>query len=327
MRQAIDVCRKCSENLWWITCIQMGIAPVQHIPTEALEVSPAQSARSMSAVAGVVISGLVILVYAAILKDLFNDWWTLPNLSYGLLIPPLAGYLFWLEMPSILARPARPDNRGLLVVLAAMALLVVGNLAAEFFLQRISFVLLLVGLLWTFQGRERLRACGFPLLLLSTMVPLPKIVYERLSTPLQILASGWATHLIQAMGVSAYAEGNVIRLADITLGVEEACSGLNSLSAMVVSALLLAFMMCRRATARTVVLLLAVPLCIAVNIIRIAGTAVIADHAPRFAMGFYHLFSGWVVFLGGFGLLLAAARVASRIFDPKETQAGAGDRI
>jgi exosortase len=293
--------------------------------TETLQVNRVR-ASSSTMLAGGIITGLTILVYAHILMDLFNDWWTLPNLSYGLLIPPLAGYLLWLERPRILTLPAKPDNRGLYVVAAAIFLLIIGNIAAEFFLQRISFVVLLVGLVWTFWGKARLKASAFPLLLLVTMVPLPKIVYERLSTPLQTLASDWATRLIQAIGVSAYSEGNVIRLANITLGVEEACSGLNSLSAMVVSALLLAFMLCRRASARTVVLILAVPLCIFVNIMRIAGTATIADHDARFAIGFYHMFSGWVIFLGGFGLLFSAARIASWLLDPKDADSALGGR-
>jgi exosortase len=262
-----------------------------------------------------VIAALTILLYSYILVDIFNDWWTIPNLSYGLLIPPLALYLFWLERPRIESVPAVPDNWGLLLIAGAMCLLCVGNVAAEFFLQRISFIVLLAGLLWTFWGLKRFKASAFPLLLLTTMVPLPKIVYERLSTPLQLFASESATRIVQAIGVSAYAEGNVIRLADITLGVEEACSGLNSLSATAVSALLLAFMICRRPASRFAVVALAIPFCIFVNVIRIAGTAVIADHDVRFAAGFYHLFSGWVVFVGGLVLLLGAAHVISWILD------------
>jgi len=147
------------------------------------------------------------------------------------------------------------------------------------------------------------------------MVPLPVIVYNAMSTPLQLLASDIATSLAQGLGVTVYRDGNIINLARISLGVEEACSGLNSLSALMVGGLLLGYLQCTRLRTRTLLFALTIPLSIAVNILRVTGTAVIADYHQEFAMGFYHSFSGWLVFLGGFGILYVLANGLHSVLD------------
>jgi exosortase len=261
------------------------------------------------------IVALLVPIYGKVLYDLEQDWLTLPNLSQGFLIPPLALYIAWVRRHITLRQPAAPDNRGLLLSAGALLLFLLGKVGAEFFLQRISFVILLAGFTWTFWGKARLKTLALPLLLLATMVPLPKVVYERLSTPLQLAASDLGAKIARLAGVTVFRDGNLINLANITLGVEEACSGLNSLSAIVVGALLLGYIQCRRIITRVVLFALAVPLCIAVNIFRVAGTAILADYDPRFAMGFYHSFSGWLVFVGGFGLLYLAGRILSGLMD------------
>jgi exosortase/archaeosortase family protein len=100
--------------------------------------------------------------------------------------------------------------------------------------------------------------------------------------------------------------------------VEEACSGLNSLSALMVGSLLLGFMMISRTSGRVLLFFLAIPLSIAVNIFRVAGTAVIADYHEEYAMGFYHLFSGWLVFVAGFGMLFLIAKLLHSLMDSEE---------
>ncbi len=263
-------------------------------------------------VAAPVIAGLVVALYAKIIPDLALEWWTVEASSYGLLIPPLCLYIAYLRRTEVLAVPVRADMWGLCAIALACVCFLVGALAAEFFLSRISIVLLLAGLVWTFWGRQRLKVLGFPFILLATMVPPPTIVYNAVATPLQLFASHAAATLAQAVGVSVFCEGNIIHLAHTSLGVEEACSGLQSLSALLVASLLLGYL--ERATVRSRVLLfiLAAPLAVAVNIVRVAGTAILADFHMEFAMGFYHSFSGWLVFLIGFAVLWLLAKALFR---------------
>jgi len=186
-------------------------------------------------------------------------------------------------------------------------------------MMRFAFVLLLVGLVWTFWGFPRLRTLAFPFLLLATMIPLPVMVYNSLAAPLQLLASDLATRSAQVLGVSVFRDGNIIQLAGVSLGVAEACSGLNSLSALIVGSLLLGYLLCGRTASRVALFATAIPLAIGVNILRVAGTALLADYNQEFALGFYHAFSGWLVFVAGFGLLYGCARALKALLERELT--------
>jgi exosortase len=266
--------------------------------------------------AGLVV-GLIADLFSGALAGMAKDWWTEPAYSQGLLLPPLALYLVWVDRKRTLSFPAVPDRRGLWLTAFACLSFTLGSLSSEFFLMRIAFVILLAGLVWTFWGSLRLRSLAVPLLLLATMVPLPVMVYNSVAGPLQLLSSDLATRIAQAVGVSVFRDGNVIQLADMSLGVAEACSGLNSLSALVVGSLLLGYLICGRTLTRIALLAIAVPLAIGVNVLRVAGTAVLADYNMDFALGFYHLFSGWLFFVAGFGLLYGTASLLRACLDPK----------
>jgi exosortase len=259
-----------------------------------------------------VVGALVGALYAEVLLDLAAEWWTQPEASYGMLIPPFALYMAYLRRHHIFSIPARPDVRGLVLILMACLLFLTGKLASEFFLSRVSFVFLLGGLIWTFWGAGRVRSLGFTLVFLTTMVPPPAILYNAAAAPLQLLASRIATDLAQLLGVSIFRDGNVITLATISLGVAEACSGLHSLSALLVGALLLGFLENASLPGRIGIFLLSIPLAIAVNVCRVTGTAILADSKPELALGYYHAFSGWMVFVIGFGMLWLSAKLVLR---------------
>jgi len=284
-----------------LDCSQAADSPPTYMP--ALQV-------------GIVVA-LIGVLFAAVLADMAHDWWTEPAWSQGMLLPPLALYIAWMQRSHILSGAATPDRRGLILTALACVTYVLGRLASEFFLTRISFVILIAGLIWTFWGLSRLRKLGLPVLLLASMVPLPAMIYNSLAGPLQLLASDGAARIAQGVGVSVFRDGNVIQLADVTLGVAEACSGLNSLSALIVGSLLLGYLFCSGWGARVVLILVSVPLAIGVNVIRVAGTAILADFDREFALGFYHAFSGWLVFVVGLGLLYLTARALHATLDSK----------
>jgi exosortase len=264
-----------------------------------------------------VITALICILFTSVLADMAHDWWIEPAWSQGMLLPPLALYVAWLHRERTLAQPAVTERRGLVLVAFACLTFLLGKISAEFFLPRISFVILLAGLLWTFWGMARLRTLAFPLLLLATMVPLPALIYNSMAVPLQLLAADWAARIAGAVGISIFQDGNITQLAGISLGVAEACSGLNSLSALLVGSLLLGYIVCQRFLSRVILAAIAIPLAIGINILRVAGTAIIADYDQEYAMGFYHSFSGWLVFVAGFGALYLIARLLRRILDPQ----------
>jgi len=127
--------------------------------------------------------GLMIFLFADVLADLASEWWTQEEASYGMLVPPMALYIAWLQRKKTLAFEAQPALRGLWLLGFGCLVLMSGKLAGEFFLARISFVFVLAGLAWTFWGGDRLKTLAFPFVLLATMVPLPVLVFTRLPHP------------------------------------------------------------------------------------------------------------------------------------------------
>ena len=105
-------------------------------------------------------------------------------------------------------------------------------------------------LIWTLWGFGRLRSLTLPMLLLIAALPLPSLAAVSLSMPLQLLASRVACWIADQGGIAVYREGNIIHLAGISVGVWEACSGLNSLSALMAGAILLGFLLCRLSLTR-----------------------------------------------------------------------------
>jgi exosortase len=257
--------------------------------------------------------GLIAALYIAVVVDLASEWWSDDSASYGMLIPPTALYIAYLRRHITLGIPAQIDLRGLWLAAFGCLVFLTGGLAGEFFLTRISFVILLAGMTWTFWGIARLKTLAFPFVLLGTMVPLPTVVYNTAAAPLQLFASTMATDLAQMLGVSIFRDGNIIHLANASLGVEEACSGLHSLSALLVASLLLGFLERVAIFGRILLFVLSVPLAIAVNVVRVTGTALLADYRLEYAMGFYHSFSGWLVFVVGFGVLWLVGKLLFRL--------------
>jgi exosortase len=275
---------------------------------------------SWSAVA--LLGGLVVLLYWDIVPGMAYIWWTDEAYSHGLLIPPLAAYVAWLNRDRILAEPAAADSRGVLLVAAGCAAHILGRLGAEFFLTRVSLVIILAGIILTYWGVARLKQTAFSLVLLATMVPIPAIVYNKLAAPLQLFASWVASNTIEMLGIPIFRDGNVMHLSEISLGVAEACSGLRSISSLSVLALVLGYFICSSLPMRSLLFLLAFPVAIGVNVLRIVMTALFAREDPALAEGFFHSFSGWVVFLVGFGLMYFLATALARFDRQKNPQLG-----
>jgi exosortase len=257
----------------------------------------------------ILLISLLLALYGAALIDLFQKWYSSYNSEYaqGLVIVPFAILVAWLRRASVAAISAHGELRGLILVGIGCALHLFGRLAVGMYASQLSFVLVLAGIIWVCWGAGRLRALALPLILLAVAIPLPALVYSRLSMPLRMLASTIACWVADLIGVSVYREGAIIHLAGMSLGVWEACSGLQSLSALMVGAVPLGFALCRFPLTRLLVCLSAIPIAVMANIVRVTGTAILSDWHPAYAMGFYHAFSGWLLFVvGSIGLCGAA---------------------
>jgi exosortase len=152
-------------------------------------------------------------------------------------------------------------------------------------------------------------------------IPLPNIIYNELTFPLQILASKAASALLPIFGVPVLREGNVIVLPAMRLEVAEACSGIRSLISLFTLAIFYGYFLEKSVLRRTLLALSSIPIAIGANAIRILGTGLCVQYwDPDKAMGFFHEFSGWVVFVVSLCCLFAVHK-AMTLFSPRRVSA------
>lgn len=253
-----------------------------------------------------VLAALTIWLYAPILGHLMVQWWSDPNFSHGFFVPAFAGFLLWQDRARLASAVRAPSLWGLAIILFSLVTLVLGVFGAELFLSRISLILLLGGMVVFLLGWPTLRAMLFPLLFLVLMVPIPAIVFSQITFPLQLLASKLAAWSLSGLGVPVLREGNVITLPAMPLEVAEACSGIRSLLSLVTLTIMYGYLMEKRISTRILLVLAAVPIAVAANAFRIVGTGLLVQYwDPDKAEGFFHAFSGWLVFVVSLLLLLA----------------------
>jgi exosortase len=253
---------------------------------------------------------LVALLYSGILGLLVQDWWTDPNFSHGFFVPAFSILVIWKRRKVLASIPVDPAWSGLGIIILALLVYLLGVIGAELFLSRSSFVLLLAGLVIYFLGWGYFRALIFPWAFLFLMVPLPTLIQSEVTFPLQFLASNLASSLLALVGVPVLREGNVIQLPTMTLEVVEACSGIRSLVSLVTLAIIYGYLLESSAALRVVLALAAVPIAIAANSLRIMGTGLLGLYwGPDRAEGFFHTFSGWVIFILALGMLFGLHRV------------------
>lgn len=260
--------------------------------------------RRHTAAALVVLAG-VLWTYSSVLSSLVRQWASDDNYSHGFLILPLAVYCGWEHRHRLRAAEPQPHLAGLAIIVVSLAMFATGILAAELFLTRMSLVGVVVGTILFVWGPEHARLLAFPLALLPLMVPLPALIFNQIAFPLQLVASRVGEITVAAAGIPVLREGNILELPHTTLAVAEACSGIRSLVSLITLAIVLAYFGERRTWARMLLVVSAVPIAVLANAARVAGTG-LASHwfGARAAEGFFHGFSGWLMFAVAFGALV-----------------------
>lgn len=296
-----------------------------------------------------IVAAAIAFAYWGVLVRLGRFWWEDENYSHGLLIPFVIGYILWTERDHL----ARVEKRPALLwgggaVVAALLALWAGTAGAELFVQRASLILLLAGVALYFWGFRLLRALLVPLFLLALAIPIPAIVFNKIAFPLQLFASRCAVWAMRQFDIPVLREGNIIELLPLgavttrKLEVVEACSGIRSLMTLVTLAVVFAYFThpsgggpdggpksrrrARFGALRAVLIVLAaVPIAIITNAARVSGTGILSHfYGTEVADGFFHTFSGWVVYVVAFILLFAFGWLIDR-FDPARRGGGGDD--
>jgi exosortase len=142
------------------------------------------------------------------------------------------------------------------------------------------------------------------------MVPIPAILFNQIAFPLQLIASQFGEAVIRAVDIPVLREGNVLILANISLEVAEACSGIRSLISLLTLGIVFGYIGDGRNWVRTLIALSAIPVAVIANGARVAGTGIAAHYYGQAAAeGFFHEFSGWLVFIAAFAMMLLFHRL------------------
>ncbi|MEP6904023.1 MAG: exosortase [Actinomycetota bacterium] len=276
-----------------------------------------------------ILIGLTLaFLYANVLAKLGRDWWTDENYSHGLLVPFVIGFIVWMEFDDIKKVIKTPKFwLGASLILFAILMLLGGSLGAELFTQRVSLVLMLVGIVVYFFGTRILCALVVPFALLLLAIPVPQIIFNKIAFPLQIYASQIAVWGIRLFEIPTVRKGNVFEILPsgatqvIALEVVEACSGIRSLMTLMTLALILAyFTRTKRELAengwfyflknqdfwRAVILMFsAIPIAVLTNAARVTATGVLTYYYGKQATeSFWHDLTGWLVYVIALGLLI-----------------------
>jgi len=262
-------------------------------------------------------------VYFSTLRWLITTDWSREDYSYSYLIPLIVLYLIWDKKDRLMEIPAESTWKGFLLFAIGLAFFWLGELAGEFLTLYFSLWLVLIGLCWMHLGWKKLKVISFALVMILPMFPLPHFLYDKVSFTLKLISSQLGVAMMQAYGMSAYREGNVIDLGFTQLQVVDACSGLRFLIPLIVLSVLLAYFFRAALWKKAFLVCSSIPLAIVTNSLRIALTGILYEiWGPKVAEGFFHGFSGWFIFMSSLVVLLAEMWILKRL-PPRESPGSA----
>lgn len=257
-----------------------------------------------------ILAVLIAWLYFPVLSHLAVQWYNDPNYSHGFLVPVFSMWVLWRNRSRLSKVVPKPSGWGLLILILGIGTLVVGVLGSELFLSRFSLLLVIAGLVIFFVGWGCFRIVLFPWVFLLLMIPIPAMILTQVTFPLQILASSIAATILQILGVPVFREGNIIYIPKLPLEVAEACSGIRSLLSLMTLAVIYGFLGDTRTHVRAVLALASIPIAVGANSLRIVITGLLAQYWDvSKAQGFFHEFSGWVIFLLSLALLAGLHRL------------------
>lgn len=249
---------------------------------------------------------------------LFNEW-NHDDYSHCFLVMPVVFYLVWSERDRIARSIGGGPGLGLFVCLVGLSSFYIGRFGSLKYFVHLSMWLTVCGAVLLALGSRSVRTLWMPILVGFFAIPLPAFITRVTSLKLRLISSVLSEKMLQSVGVPVYREGNVIDLGVIQLQVVDACSGLRYLWPSLLMALLIGWFFLKQPWRRILLVAIAIPVTILSNAFRIALTGVLSKFIdPSLAEGFFHDFSGWLVYvfslaaLGGCALLLRKEDLSSK---------------
>ena len=276
----------------------------------------------LTGVLGGAVVAILVGLYARVLPYWLKDLWNDPNYSHVYIVPIISGFVIWQRRRQLVALPIRGSWGGVVLMLAGVAALIMGDLGAGDFVLRMSLMIIVTGLVLFHFGSAILRALAFPLGFLVFLVPMPLFLFYAMTLRLQNLAAQSGAWTLDLLGVPILLDGNVIHLSRLTLGVTEACSGIRSLITLAALGVAWAHLMLPRFWMQVVLVILVLPITIVANAGRIVVTGLVGrSFGIEYAEGFFHVVSGWLVFAVALLAFLAADRLLRAVSPGRDRDA------
>lgn len=245
-----------------------------------------------------------------------GDW------SHALIVPLIGAYFINQNRDRLAVTPRRAYWPGLLVLFVglfsfAWCIYPVRN----DMLQGYSMIVSLMGLVLFLLGPAMMRVLWFPIAYLALGVKVSERFWEQIAWQLQLIAAKAAALALQLLGVDATVSGSTIELVYSKggqwvvdqLNVAEACSGLRMLMAFVALGAAMAYLVERAWWKRVVMLLLAVPIAVLVNIARVTAVGLLSTINKQMATGDFHIFVGMLMLIPAAGLFMLVGWVLDNV--------------
>lgn len=270
----------------------------------------ASPSRATLAAVGLAALALLAVAYAGTFAALWRMWAHNDNYSHGFLILPVSLFLVWRIRHELAAVPAAPSWAGLILVVGSVLLQLAGVRGDVAMFQAYSFIGLLSGLIWTWFGWRMVRKLAFPLAFLAFMAPTFPIFINMISFKLKTVAAIGSVRLAQSLGVAVTRNGMDLYFPTGMMTIEGACSGLNSLIALMALGALFAYFGAGPLWKRWTLFLFSIPVAVAANVVRITSLSVYAAlSTTERATGLFHDVGGFVLF----GVALIAMAGVKRV--------------
>ena len=268
-----------------------------------------------------IVVGCALYGFAAMfvrVKGLFGD--ELEDMSHGWLVLPFSLYVLWTEREDLKRTPGAPSLWGLLACIPCVLLAVLGTRGLQLRFEQLGFIGLCITLPWAFYGRRFARLFIFPALFLLFTIPLSTFL-DAVTIHLRLLASGTALFVLKGFGLDVVQRGTAVisqGAHPFSVDVAAPCSGMRSIFALMALTAAYAWFTQRTWLRRGVLFACSIPLAVLGNISRILTICLVAaTSSHEFALGFYHDYSGYIVFVVAIALMVACGglidRVAERI--------------
>jgi exosortase len=260
----------------------------------ALASSP-ETSRTFPMVETIAIGVLLLIAFWPILTSMYGSWFDEnAYMEHGILVIPAAAYMAWAKKDQLRLIPRQPSVWGVAFLFWGALQAVFGIAAQWIWVERMAFLVSLVGCILAGFGWRMVKELIYPLCTLILMVAPPTFIFERLTLSLQLLASRLGESSLEALGYSVLRQGNVLEMVGIKLSVEEACSGIRSLLAIIFMCVLYNYFFVQGNRMRILILVMSIPIAILGNAVRIVATGIASQYNPSLVSGTAHEAFGYV---------------------------------